>query len=286
MNIRQVRTKIKSIGNVKKITKAMQLVSSVKMRKAQQQALEGRPYRETLEEIIGRILPKVDARRLRLLQEQQISKKKSLGGGKELVILISSNKGLAGAFNINLFRTILKDSNFEKIEFVTMGKKGTEFVSRMGKKIIADYTAGESLSEISAIFSFVLKKFLDREYVTVSVIFNRFISTLRSETVKEKLLPVEVGTKEKQQKAGEYLVEPTGEAIIESLLSNFVEEKIRGAFLNSEAAEHSARMIAMKNATDNANDVIYNLTLLRNKLRQQKITYELLDMITAKESVG
>lgn len=283
MNIRQVRKKIKSIGNVKKITRAMQLVSAVKMKKAQQVAVEGRPYREVLEEVIAKILPTVDTSSSPLLHSHEAKE----GGQKELVIFISANKGLCGSFNANLFRLLLKKEDWGKADFITIGRKGAAFAGRSGNKILADFSASSPTSEVSAVFNMVLKYFLEGEYSTITIAYNKFVSTLQSESVIETLLPVNITGANSVPviNGGEYLFEPGKEVLFNNLLENYVEEKIRGALLNSEAAEHSSRMIAMKNATDNANDVIYNLTLLRNKLRQQKITYELLDMITAKESV-
>lgn len=281
MNIRQVRKKIKTISSVKKITKAMELVSAVKMRKAQQEEVEGRPYRDTLDSVIGKISKLIDTKFSALLNNN--------GSKKELAILISSNKGLCGSFNFNLFRFTVKNVDFANTDFIVLGKKAGSLVGRMGGKILADFSTNKPLNSVSAIFELSLKKFLNGEYGSVYVLFNRFISALKYEPVKEKILPVKFEVKQeegKEKKIGEeYLIEPSPEKIIDSLLHDFVEEKIRGAVISNEAGEHSARMIAMKNATDNAGDLIYNMTLLRNKLRQQKITYELLDMITAKESV-
>jgi len=280
MNIRQVRKKIKTIGNVKKITKAMELVSAVKMRKAQQEEIEGRPYRDTLDSVITKISKLIDTKFSALLKNNK--------SNRELIILISSNKGLCGSFNFNLFRYSVKSIDFSKSDFIILGKKAGGLVGKMGGKIIADFSTNKPLNSISAIFNLCLKKFLDGEYESVSLVYNRFISALRYEPVSEKLLPVkfEARPKEEEKKVEEeYLIEPSPEKIIDSLLRDFVEEKIRGAVISNEAGEHSARMIAMKNATDNAGDLILDMTLLRNKLRQQKITYELLDMITAKESV-
>jgi F-type H+-transporting ATPase subunit gamma len=279
MNIRQVRKKIKSISNVKKITKAMQLVSAVKMKKAQQLALEGNPYRDTLETIIKKLLPSIDTTLSPLLSPPA----KTID--KELIILITANKGLCGSFNMNIFRMMLKQIDFKKTEVITVGKKGAWFSSSMGSKIIADFSGANPLIDVSAIFDLALKKFLDGEYSQVSIVYNKFISTLKFESKKEPLLPLRMNVKEGKEQDTEYTVEPSPQAIVDQMLQSYVEEKVRGAILNSEAAEHSARMIAMKNATDNANDVIYNLTMIRNKLRQEKITYELLDMVTAKESV-
>lgn len=283
MNVRTVRKKIKSVKNVRKITRAMQLVSAVKMRKAQQSELESRPYREELNRIISKIIGKVSP------DNSELLKKDFPQAPKDLIILVSSNKGLAGAFNVSLFRFLLKiNVDFSKTDFVTVGNKGAQFTGRMGSKVIADFSTSTSpIVEVTAVFSLILEKFYKGEYKSVSVVYNKFISTLKSEQVRETLLPLkslQMSVQAKQE-TGEYIVEPSPEEIIDHLLKSYLEDKIRGAIISSEAVEHSMRMMAMKNATDNAGDVIYNLTLVGNKLRQEKITNELLDMVTAKESV-
>lgn len=282
MNLRQVRKKTKSIRNVKKITKAMQLVSAIKMKKAQARETEGRPYRDTLTSVIERLLPRVDKTASPLLNES-VS-----GRDKSLVIFVSSNKGLAGSFHVNLFRFIAKsDTDFDTSDFITIGTKGSQFINRMGGKVVADFSKGKFLNEVSAIFSLALEKFLAGEYKSISIVFNKYISAFRSEPTEETLLPMQwVDGKEAESTMKlEYVIEPSSQEIIEPLIKSYLEEKVRGALVSSEAVEHASRMLAMKNATDNATDIIYNLTLIGNKLRQEKITNELLDMITAKESV-
>lgn len=282
MNLRTVRKKTKSIRNVRKITKAMQLVSAIKMKKSQEREVEGRPYLEVLKEVINRIIIGIDTSSSQLLKAESNAKK------RDLIILITSNKGLSGSFLVNLFRFLVKSEiNFSGSDFVTVGTKGSLFVGRMGSKIIADYSSGKPLDEVSAIFSFVLQKYLVRDYRSVLIIFNKYISTFKSETVMEKLLPFSWDKKLNSEKilTPGYLIEPNPEEILDSLLKSYLEEMIRGTIISSEAVEHAARMMAMKNATDNATDIIYNLTLVGNKLRQEKITNELLDMITAKELV-
>lgn len=275
---------------MKKITKAMQMISAIKMRKAQAEAIEGRPYLETLTEMIQKVTQRVDVSHSPLLQVRPDAKE------KRLVIFVSSNKGLAGTFHTNLARFLFKQIELEKCDFLAVGKKGATLVNGAGGTVIAEYSEKYPVTAASAVFELALKKFLSGDYNQVSVVYNKFISTLRSETVEEVLLPFKLEIRSKDEIAspverarndntGEYLIEPSAAEIIEPLLKSYIEEKIRGAMMNSEAVEHSARMIAMKNATDNANDVIYNLTLLGNKIRQGKITGELLDMITAKESV-
>lgn len=280
MNIRQARKKIKSVGNVKKITKAMQLVSAIKMKKAQQLALEGRPYQIHLESIIRKIVSKIDTR-----QSELIARKTGTSKKKDLAVVITSNKGLCGGFNMNLFRLILKSVDFKNTDFAIIGKKAS-LLGKFGGTIIADFSSNVPLENVSALFNLVLIKYLDHTYTNIYIYYNLFVSTLRVDPTKETLLPINLLLENPEKESStEYLIEPSPEEIIDSLLRSFVQDKIQHAIIQSEAGEHSSRMIAMKNATENANDVIYNLTMLRNKLRQEKITNELLDMITAKESV-
>lgn len=283
MNIRQVRKKIKSVSNVKKITKAMEMVSAIKMKKAQQSAIEGKPYRQNLEKIIYKLVSTLDEESSPLMQKVRNPEK------KDLVILVSSNKGLCGVFNFNLFRFVIKNLKFDQCDFITIGKKAAYLVNKMGGTVLADFSSGNPTENVSAIFQTILDSFLSGKNKSVKIIYNKFINTLNSDPVEKIILPVNLQTSSMQtitfQPKGEYIVEPSIATIVDFLLKSFVEEEIRGGITDSEAAEHSARMISMKNATENAEDVIYSLTLLRNKLRQERITYELLDMVTAKESV-
>lgn len=288
MNLRQVRKKTKSIRNVKKITKAMQLVSAVKMKKAQQMEVEGRPYRDTLTSVIEKLLLNIDATSSGTVLYAASSDASKEASTKKLIVFISSNKGLCGAFHINLYRLMLRmNIDFLKTDFVAVGNKGVKFISSLGGKILADFSQTKFLSSVPAIFSYVLGRYMSGDYRSVSVIYNKYISAFRSEQVEEILLPFEWKKEEIEKKALalEYYIEPSPEKIIEPLLKSYLEERIRGAIISSEAVEHAARMMAMKNATDNASDIIYNLTLIGNRLRQEKITNELLDMVTAKESV-
>lgn len=284
MNIRTIRKKIKSVTNVKKITKAMQLVSAIKMKKAQQVAIDGRPYQMEIENIIRAVSPKIDPSLSPLIAfpEDKVER-------KNLGIVVASNKGLCGSFNFNLLRFIVKNTDFKNTDFIIVGKKAN-LLSKFSAHIMADYSSNVPLNNVSALFEFALSKYLDRTYKKIDLYHNQFISTIQSNPIVTTLLPINFSQKVevetgKIEKGSEYLIEPNPKEIIDSLLRSFVEEKLRFALIQSEAGEHSLRMMAMKNATDNATDVIYNLTLVRNKIRQEKITSELLDMVTAKESV-
>jgi len=254
------------------------------MKKAQQVAVEGRPYQEEIEKIIKAVSPKIDPS-LSLLINQPEDKIER----KNLAIVIASNKGLCGSFNFNLLRFIVKNTDFKSTDFIIVGKKAN-LLSKFSANIMADYSSNIPLNNVSALFEFALNKYLDRTYKKIDLYHNQFISTIHSNPVVTTLLPINFSQKaeveaELKEKETEYLIEPNPKQIIDSLLRSFVEEKLRFALIQSEAGEHSLRMMAMKNATDNATDVIYNLTLVRNKIRQEKITSELLDMVTAKESV-
>lgn len=285
MNFRQVKKKIKTVGNVKKITKAMQMVSAVKMKKAQKQALDGRLYREYLERIINKSMEKLEGKYSDLLIRTDKKDQKK----KVLYILVSSNKGLCGNFNFSLLSYVLKNTDLSNDDYVTIGKKSADFLARLKSNIKADFSGQTPfIDNVSAVFSLAVDGFLRGEYSDIYLVYNKFLSTSKFESVKSKLLPIEDFSKyEKNSEAvaqKEYVIEPSPEEIVDAVLRDLLKEKIKTAILDSEAAEHSARMLAMKNATDNATDIIYNLTLEGNKLRQASITSELLDMISALQS--
>lgn len=282
MNVRQVRKKIKSVSNVKKITRSMQLVSAIKMKKSQQAAIEARPYQHYLEEIIKRVMIKTE------IAHSDLMISHSDKDAPDLVLVVTANKGLCGSFNVDILRYLNTHINIETTHFVTLGKKGAQFLTKVGGLIEADYSSSVPISQSSAVVAYVLKQFLSGVYKRVFILYNAYISTLKTETKLIQLLPYTLNISKdaiEKKEFTDYVVEPNPKKVIEQILYSFVEETVRNVLIQSEAGEHSARMIAMKNATDNANDVIYNLTLLGNKLRQEKITNELLDMVTAKESV-
>ena len=262
----------------------MQMVSAVKMRKAQQAEMESRPYRDGLTALIKKISSRIDPSTAEILQVDTTQSKKSI------LIVVTSNKGLAGSFNSNILRYVIKeDINFNTTEFVTLGSKGSQFLSRLkGTQIIADFSSNNLINEASAVFNLVIEKYMTGEYKEIKIVYNRFISTLKSEVVEPTILPFNLAgehSPDEEFATQEYMIEPSPKEILDQLLKSYIEQQVRGALISSEAVEHSQRMMAMKSATDNASELINDLTLLSNRLRQEKITNELLDMITAKESV-
>lgn len=284
MNLRQIKSKIKSITNVGQITKAMQLVSAVKMKKTQDKALQGKPYRQALTETLENIL------QTDIVSRHPLTKAKN-PTSKKLAIVISSNKGLCGVFNFNLFKFINKEiKEFSDYEFIVMGLKAQQFIFHYGGNIIADFSSNTPFeNNVTAIYSLVRDRFLKGENSSVELFYNEFISSLVFRAKKKLLLPMQMNfleKKDRQEFRKEYTIEPEVTVVLSGLFNFYIESEIRGAVQESEAAEHSARMLAMKNATDNSKELVYQLTLLRNSVRQERITNELLDMNTARLAVS
>lgn len=286
MNLRAIKSKIKSIKNVGQITKAMQLVSAVKMKKAQLKASMGLPYRNALTETIAQLVSASGSLEHPYTQPNKLV-------NKRLGIIISSNKGLCGVFNFNLFKFLFKEiKDFDAYDFVIVGAKAQQFLHHFGARVTADFSQELPFEKnVSAIYSLILSQFLSKQVSGVDLFYNRFVTSMTFEPTKKTLLPLtsesfSVITPENKVQNKNYLIEPDSTRVLAELFNFYIEGQIRGAISESEASEHSARMVAMKNATDNAKDLVYQLTLTRNAVRQSKITNELLDMNTAKLAVS
>lgn len=282
-SIRLLRTRIRSVKNIAQITKAMEMVSASKMKKAQAEALAGKLYADKIFDMVMELSGRTNASKHPLL-------KKTLGtSGKRLVILISSNKGLCGGLNTNLFRFFLTSyPKKDAVDVVSIGKKGSEVVARVGMNLIADFSQTQPFSSsVPAIIELATEKFIEGYYEGVDVVFSEFISALRQSPRKKVILPLTIESMDVKPESDtrEFLIEPSVEEVFDALLPQYLENQIRDAILEAEASEHSARMIAMRNATDNASSLISDLTLMFNKVRQEKITYEISDMVTARLAV-
>ncbi len=278
--IREIRKRIKSIGNTQKVTHAMELVSAAKMRKAQGAALSGRPYVTNLDEIITLIRQKSEEISHRLMQPKQAP--------KQLVILITSDRGLTGGLNINLFREILREE-IKDAKFIAIGKKATNFAAKTGQELLASFESEEkpALALARIITKIAAETFLKNEVSKVSIVYPHFESTVKQTPTWLQILPVELGSDEIDQKIDEsqtLLFEPSVDKILSDILPHFVLTRIYQILLEAKASEHSARMVAMKNATDAAGDLIDDLILTYNQARQEAITKELLDIVTAQKA--
>ena len=287
-NTQDIRRRIKSIRNTAQITKAMQMVAASKMRKAQQHALAGRPYAALMNKVLVSLQKRTDPTLHPLLHIRDVK--------KELVLIISTDKGLAGALNTNLFR---EAAHFDpaKTAFVVTGRRARQFVARTKRELLADFELKDAPTfvETKPVSKFCTEKFLNHEVDKVSVLFTHFINTISQRSVVETLLPISsFDLPKKHEESAEedvdpllgYVFEPGAEVVLDSMLPYYIQYQVFQMILDARASEHSARMVAMKNATDNANEFIKDLTLEYNKMRQAGITTELLEIATAQMALG
>jgi F-type H+-transporting ATPase subunit gamma len=288
-NTRDIRRRIKSIRNTAQITKAMQMVAASKMRKAQQHALAGRPYAELMNKVLVSLQQRTNPQLHPLLEIRPLK--------KELVLIISTDKGLCGGLNTNLFR---EAANFDqaKTAFVVSGKKARQFIARTKRELLADFELKDSPSfvESKPLSKFCIEKFLRREVDKVSVLYTHFINTISQRAVVQTLLPISsfdlpkgASTEETKQDLDPmlgYVFEPKAEELLGVVLPYYIQFQVFQMILDARASEHSARMVAMKNATDNAEQFIKDLTLEYNKMRQAGITTELLEIATAQMALS
>ena len=288
---RDIRRRIKSVKNTAQITKAMQMVAAAKMRKAQQAALVGRPYAELLNEMLSRAATGAVGFSDPLMQVRPVAKR--------AVIVVSSDRGLCGGLNGNLFREAVKlDKNITV--FVTAGKKAAQFIGRTKRNLAAEfgYKDTPEYAEARAISKFVQQMFLKGEVDAVDILYPRFINTLTQQPQIVPFLPIgkiyaaTAGINAPktelpaQNTADVYEFEPDEKTVLGQLLPHSLNFQMHQILLETKASEQSARMVAMKNATDNAKQIIKDLTLEYNKLRQANITKELLEITTAQMAVG
>jgi F-type H+-transporting ATPase subunit gamma len=278
---RDLRRRIKSVGGTAQITKAMQMVAASKMRKAQDAALAGRPFVQLLYRIQRQATTRMRDFVHPLLAVRTVHKR--------AVILIAADKGLCGALNSNVFR-LASEFDPESTLFITAGRKAAQFVARSRRQLVAEfsYTDTPDFSEARAIAACARDLFLKGEVDQVQIVATRFVNTLTQEPLCVEFLPVgEIralkipGAESEETLAAdttECVFEPNPEAVLAYLLSHYLDIYIYQVLLNAKASEQSARMVSMKNATDNADGLIKDLSLEYNKLRQGNITKELLEI--------
>ena len=257
------------------------MVAASKMKKAQEAAVSSKPYAEKINQVTKLLASKikVDWQSFPLLKENR--------NNKILVILTSTNKGLCGGLNTNLFRAIENwFGNTDNIDYIALGKKGEAFIVRTKKKLISSFN-DNFLDNIGAITNLIVDLYNKGEYSQVFFIYNNFVSILKQQPVKETILPIKLSDQNTEpNNMAEFVVEPSDSFILKTLLPHYLEVQIRRAILEALACEHSARMLAMKAATDNATELMKELTLVYNRIRQQLITSEIADIVTAREAVA
>jgi F-type H+-transporting ATPase subunit gamma len=280
---RDIRRRIKSVKGTAQITKAMQMVASSKMRKAQQAALNGRPFAALTREIMDHAVHGAADFTHPLLERRE--------GGRRAVIVVSTDKGLCGALNSNLFREASR-YDAASTSFIAVGKKAAQFLARARRNLVAEFTYRDTptYGECQTIADAAADLFLKGEVNQVDVLYTRFINTLSQKPDVCPLLPmgnpVEQAAAAGATTATQYLFEPAAEEVIGLLLTYELTFQVAQLLLEAKASEQSARMVAMKNATENAQQLIKDLTLEYNKMRQASITKELLEIATAQMALG
>lgn len=278
-NLRDIRRRIKSVKNTAQITRAMQLVAAAKMKKAQDQALAGRDYSRQLSGVLQDISEGHSEVTHPLLEQRE--------GTRELVLVISTDKGLCGPINTNLAKIVRKDSS-DAADYVTVGRKLRVMMEKLGRNVIADFSIKDPVpfADARAIATLLSKQFLDGNYDKVSVAYTRFVNTMNQVPEVVQLLPVipPTGAGDATD-TNDFLFEPSPADVLSSILPLYVNYRVFQAIVEARASEHSARMVAMKAATDNAKKFIKELTLEYNKLRQGAITAELLEITTAMKAM-
>ena len=288
-NTREIRRRIRSVENTAKITNAIQLVAASKMRRAQDRALEARPYAEKLREILGHLsgIASADGDDAHpLLQRREIR--------ETAIILVTPDRGLCGGLIANLERhagqIALQPEQPGDISMIPVGRKGADYFRRFDVDFRASFQElGDfpGLAQTTPISHIAIEDYIAGKVDQVLVVYASFINTVRQEPVTVPILPVEAGdSAEGDASETEYIFEPSPEAVLADLLPRYVDLLIYQAVLEAAASEQSARMVAMRNATDAANEMIGDLTLVYNKARQEQITSELLDITGGVEALN
>ncbi|MFO1478452.1 MAG: ATP synthase F1 subunit gamma [Verrucomicrobiota bacterium] len=291
---RDIRRRIRSVKNTAQITKAMQMVASSKMRKAQLAALAGRPYAVLMNQVLTSVFKDTPDLTHPLMEKRPVR--------KQAVLQVSTDKGLCGALNSNLGREAVKFDPGTTL-FVAAGRKAAQFLARTRRSLVAEFTYRDAplFSEARAISKKLQEMYLSGEVDAVDIIYTRFINTLTQRVEVRRLLPIgelqvlinepgktglEPGEEINDRDGLEHQFEPDPARVLGAVLPHFVNFIVYQVLLEAKASEHSARMVAMKNATDNAKQLIKDLTLEYNKLRQANITKELLEITTAQMALG
>jgi F-type H+-transporting ATPase subunit gamma len=287
---RDIRRRIKSVKNTRQITRAMELVAASKMKKAQQAALAGRPYTQVMAHMLAALAGRVEESQHPFLAQRPV---RTRG-----ILLITTDKGLCGPLNANLFKLVGDVKTPAK--YYAVGRKGAQFLARTKREMVADFSVNDRVpfNEVKVIAEFMVKQYLEGVIDTIEVIYPRFKNTLIQETILRPVLPLQnlqqfvahtdanAGARKGQEDNREMLFEPNATQVLEALLPFYVNRHIFQLVLSAKASEHSARMVAMKTAKDNATKLLGDLTLEYNKARQAGITQEILEIAAAQFSAS
>jgi F-type H+-transporting ATPase subunit gamma len=285
---RDIRRRIKSVKNTRQITKAMELVAASKMKKAQLLALAGQPYANLMADVLASLAAGIEESVHPFLVQRVV---KTRG-----ILVVSTDKGLCGPLNSNVFKLVTEIKTPAK--FYSIGRKGTQFLARTKRTMVADFQVHDRVpfNEVKVASEFMIKQYLEGEIDTIEVIYPRFKNTLVQEPIVRPILPlkslkdfldqlaIDTGKAHVPADDREVLFEPNASEVLNALLPFYVDHQIHQLALSAKASEHSARMVAMKTAKDNATELLGVLTLKFNKARQAAITQEILEIAAAQFS--
>lgn len=274
-----IRRRIKSIKNIQQITKAMKMVAAARLRKAQERAIASRPFTEKIREVMDSVGQNAKDAVHPLLTVRDVN--------KTAYVVLSSDKGLAGAYSANVIKEALLHMADRNASFITIGRKARDYFKRRGYQVDAEYSGfSEKPSYVNAvqIARHVANSFSAGEYDEVYLVYTRFISPINHKPEVLKLLPIDNGG-EKERSKTEYIFEPSAPEVLNALLPRYLETVLYGALLQAAASELGARMTAMESATDNAEELISKLVLNYNKVRQATITREISEIVGGAEAL-
>ncbi|QHB16939.1 F0F1 ATP synthase subunit gamma [Mannheimia pernigra] len=284
---KEIRTKIASVRNTQKITKAMEMVAASKMRKTQERMSASRPYAESIRKVISHIAKGNIEYKHPFLTPRPVKK---VG-----YLVVSTDRGLCGGLNINLFKTVLhelkeKDDQGVKSRLAVVGNKGISFFNPMGLEIkghINGLGDTPAMEDLVGIVNGMVNAYREGEIDEVYVVYNRFINTMSQKPTVQQLLPLPALENDSLEQTGswDYLYEPNPQALLDSLLVRYLESQVYQAVVDNLASEQAARMVAMKAATDNAGNLINELQLVYNKARQASITNELNEIVAGAAAI-
>ena len=281
-NLKDIRDRIKSVKSIQKVTKAMKMVAAAKMRKAQERMELSRPYSDSLSEVIKNLLPDVDRSLLPLLEVREIKRK--------AYIVVSADRGLAGAFNANVLKIAQKeidDFGVDNVDLFCIGKKARDHFKKRNYNIInshIDFWSGMDYDSAMMIGRDIIDHFSSSKVDEVHVVYNYFVNVAQQKVKSEVLLPLKYEIA--SNKVSDRLYEPSKKEIVKSLIPKHLNIQLWKYLLESYASEQAARMLSMENATTNAEDMIKDLTLEFNKARQAAITTEMLEIVGGAEALG
>lgn len=286
-NSTALKRRITSVKNTKQITKAMELVAASKMRRAQENAFKSRDFRNLAQTLLTRLRELTDVNKHPLFEQRQAVKTR-------LHLAITSDRGLAGAYNSNVLRQLAKELKADeeqgvKSEVMVVGKQAARFITRFNnievKNVYSNFPEHPTPNDIKPILNIIVERFTNKEVDLVDILYTDFKSSIKQEVVYERLLPAAFTEMQVTHDLELAEFEPYAEAVLDSVTTRLIEAQLSQAFLESQASEHSMRMMAMKSATDNASDLVDDLTLEFNTARQAAITQELAEITGGAEAI-